>query len=126
MTAYNMTQDKAPVSGYVFCRAASTTSVPYEIPAAWKGRDIIITANGANLYVVFGTSASVTAVADQVSTLATAALTAHASTCARIPENGALKVNVPLKNDAGTAITHFAVIADATTGYWVAWNSGEV
>lgn len=119
----------APVSGHPFCRAITAASVPYEIPNEWKGRRVVFFARGANAWLLFGTSVSVTAVVNQVSTLTVAALTAHASTSAPLPNGTPLAIDVPLNTVVATVptpITHFAIIGDAAAGYWTAWALTEM
>jgi hypothetical protein len=120
----------APMAGHCYCRTIGTTHAVYTIPPELKGRSVVFTAYGANVWILFGTSASVEVSAKKESAYsAPPALVVDATTGIRIPEEGSIEVFIPFKiSVAGvpTAVTHFAMEADDTDGYWECTPVGEM
>lgn len=107
---------KAPAVSHVYGYSTSTTHQVYEVPAEWKGQRVAIQAVTANLWISFGTSASIEVDRTDNSTLATNTLTVSAKTGAYVAAGTKQEFVVD------TALTHFAIEAD-NTGTWRGWMS---
>ena len=99
-----------PVESKVFCKATTAASQRFKIPAEWLGKYITVTVAGEDVDLAFGGS-TIAVVLNQVSTIASEAITPHANTGERFFAGQSRGVVVLAQH------THFAYIAAGTTGY---------
>jgi len=107
---------KCPMEGGVAGYAMDTNHAHYTLPPAWIGSKVTFEADGANLFILFGTTAAVAASATAMSTVADTVITMAATTSAKIPANTAVEIQLPAN------ALYFSVVSDGT-GYWRAWRS---
>jgi hypothetical protein len=99
-----------PTESKVFLKATAATVQRFKIPDDWKGKYVTITVAGEDVDLLFGGS-TVDVTLNQVSTVASEAITYHAKTGERFFAGQSRNVVVAADK------THFAYIAAGATGY---------
>lgn len=107
---------QAPMDGNVYGFTMSDTHAHYTVPPNWRGGKVFFQAINANMFLIFGTAATVEADRTVISTVDTTVLTPVVKTSMMIPMGTAVELQLP------AAATHFSVDADGA-GEWRAWLS---
>lgn len=113
-----------PTEAGVYARDNVATAELCEVPDNWKGRFVTIQAIGQDVYILFGDSGVVAAVATR-SGKSTNALTRADGASWVIPAGQSISRRVPkrYKNAAGAdlEVSHFSFISSAASGHWCAF-----
>jgi hypothetical protein len=107
---------KGPGESLVYGDGVTTSSEYYVLPSKFRGGKVVIQAEGAHVWFVLGTSASVVASSTTMSSVTSNVMTPDATTGGYIPDGTALEFVVPSK------YTHFAVVG-SDTGRFRMWES---
>ena len=116
-----------PTEGGVYARNNVATAELCEVPEEWKGRFVTFQAISQDVYILFGDSGVVAAVATR-SGKSTNALTRADGASWVIPAGQSLSRRVPktYRNAAGVYAdtSHFSFISAAASGHWTAFSDG--
>lgn len=120
MSLESLAANVAPPRSNVYCRPNSGTAAVFVVPEEWKTNFVTFTTFGDNIWVNFGTSSvdvDIPSGTTDASTVSSGVLTVDATTGFPIPAGKGEPFLIP------EDVTHFAVIADGTTGHWYAYMS---